>query len=241
MKKNEIFTVWMLLIIIFADVSSASDLESKSLGNSTGDAQDISGPSKIKTRQGRCSYSLSIVEGQHVKYNDPEIIIYDSSARVSEDFIPYLWQAETASGYDWGFKNPGSLELKWVGLMCDSVENFPFSKSYKDATPPEYEQILELNATKCPAEIRDGKFSIRSELMNDESFIFQRLSGNNWDGFFVLHKKSNSKIYDRLRFCLIHDGSVLIGVSENERSVQGIGNGIPSEIERMIRTVKFND
>ncbi|SFE08289.1 hypothetical protein SAMN05216577_1653 [Pseudomonas citronellolis] len=212
-----------------------------SLGNRLEDVRDFSGPSVIETKQGDCSYSLSLGDHQHAQYDDPDIVIYEAPSKINRNSTPYLWQAESATGYDWAFKNPGNPELKWFGLMCESKENFPFSMTNEDDLPPEYREILESNSLKCPADFRNGRFVIKSSMAGDNSYIFQRLSENNWEGVLVLHKQKGKENYDQIRFCLVHEGVVLIGTSENEEPAPSIDKNFAEDLAKIIKTVNFKN
>lgn len=111
-----------------------------SLGNQLEDVREFSGPSVIETKQGDCSYSLSLGDQQRAQYDAPDIVIYEAPSKINRNSTPYLWQAESATGYDWDFKNPGNPEFKCFGLMCESKENFPFPMTNEDDLPPNIER-----------------------------------------------------------------------------------------------------
>lgn len=239
MKKISTFIIQSLFTVGFINASTACGSESTPLGNGIRDVQEFSGPGVIKTTQGECSYSLLIDSQQHARYNDPDIVIYEAPSKINRNSIPYLWQAESATGYDWAFKNPGNPELKWFGLMCESKENFPFSITNDDDLPPEYREILESNSLKCPADFRNGRFVIKPSMAGDNSYIFQRLSENNWEGVLVLHKQKGKENYDQIRFCLVHEGAVLIGTSENKEPTPNIDKNFADDLIKIIKTINF--
>jgi len=226
-------------LVTTASFSASADI--LKLGNEPQAAPFISGPQKIETRQGRCHYSLVLGKSFHARYNDPEIILYQSPLPLKDDQIPHLEQAETSSGYYWMFSNPGSKKTNWFGLMCDSVENFPFGTDSNSEAPPELEQALESNGIKCPAELRDGKFFPKARLFRSKDYSFKRISYNNWNGFIITHKAGQSEYYDQIRFCLTHNDRVIVGATENQSPLPKIDNKFPDEVEGILKTLVFSE
>lgn len=101
------------------------------LGDEPGEIKITSQAGPLEIRQGECSYSARINGNQTIKYNVPDIIVYEGAPTLDSKHAPYIWQPETYLGYDWAFKNPGRRDLRWFGVICESAENFPFLSAKK--------------------------------------------------------------------------------------------------------------
>lgn len=185
------------------------------LGDEPGEikSSNLAGP--LEVRQGECNYSVKLKANQTITHNTPDIIIYENTPPIDSKFIPYMWQPETYSGYEWNFKNPGRRNLRWLGLICESAENLPFLNVNKAEPKLGNDEIIESNRFKCPANIVDGKFVLSEEISSDKNYTIENISQNNWSGFIVFHRSKPKNTYDQMRFCLLHDNVVLIGTTEN--------------------------
>jgi len=179
-----------------------------------------------------CSFSMKLRDGDHVKYNDPDLVLYRANYPLADHDLPHLKQAEMTSGYDWWFEKPKTDKAQWMGLMCDNTSDFKWSSSPKRANvSPELQDIMESNSLKCPADF-DGKKWVRTQKKDDVIFKNIDLAGASG---FVIGNKSKDQIQGS-RFCFIHGGNVLIGVSGGSQNSQN-ENG--NAILNVLQSIEF--
>jgi hypothetical protein len=221
----------ILLIASFVKPVFAQD-RSVRVGNAAGEVSSVDGPAVILVDMSGCSFSMTLREGDHVKYNDPDLVLYRANRPLADHDLPHLKQAEMTSGYDWWFENPKTDKAQWLGLMCDTISDFKWSSSPKRAdVSPELQDIMESNSLKCPADF-DGKEWVQNQ--KKDGVIFKNIDLIGASGF-VISSRSNDKIQGS-RFCFIHGGNVLIGVSGDGQNLQ---NEKSNPILNVLQSIEF--
>jgi hypothetical protein len=213
--------------------------QTPALGNEPGEIKSSNLSGSLEVRQGECNYSVKLKENQTITYNTPDIIIYENTLPIDSKSIPYMWQPETYSGYDWNFKNPGRRNLRWLGLICESAENLPFLNTNKSELTFGSDEIIGSNRFKCPAKLFDGKFVLSEEVSSDKNYTIENISQNNWSGFIVFHRSKPKNTYDQMRFCLLHDNVVLIGTTENAQPAPALDEQFRKMTLDFVNSIKF--
>jgi len=216
------------------------------LGNEVGSALSVVGPKSVTVNMSECRFKITLENKQSLLFNVPDVVFYEAETALKKDNLPYLWQAEMSAGYDWAFKKAGNLRDKWFGLMCESLENFSWnndassvSKQHDEVTP-ERQQIRDSNDLKCPAKLTNGEWVLNDQKMNSKNYLFKTLKGINWNGFIVGYKNNKFKsTLSSVRFCLIHDKKVIIGVSENYSKPLSLPASFFDTIQNPISTIEF--
>jgi hypothetical protein len=219
----------------------ADDQATIKLGGPDG-VQTAEGPSTVSVAMmDDCNFTMQLSKTQHIQYNNPDAIFYDSVKKESSNRLPYLWQAPMSSGYDWNFKTQGHLDLKWFGLMCENVGDFYWSidKSARDQQTTEVQQIMEDNSERCPADYKDGKFTLSGKERNT---IFRPISHGQWSGF--IYGNPNRHDHSKLvyaGFCLIHKDKVIIGNMGDPDKDLNVPITFLDEISNTLSTLQFTD
>ncbi|WP_321839672.1 hypothetical protein [Paraburkholderia bannensis] len=164
-RYASIFVAGLTLIFSFPSVALA-DNGTVTLVDGTS-ALAVDGPASVQVRMGECQFSISLKEGEHIKYNNPDVIFYRANGRVPDRDLPFVQQAHTYSGYDWWFAKHGNRSVPWIGLMCESAANFKWSSDYTAAdSTPALQDIADANAINCPADFVKGKWVPISKSLN---------------------------------------------------------------------------
>lgn len=127
------------------------------IGSDVGYSNAASGKAFAVIHQGNCNYSFELLENQHVRINNPDVVFLESNITLREKNWPYLDQKSIYAGYYWSFRKDDSLGLKWFGLMCDDIGSFDFQESNEktlEEISPELEDIKQINSSKCPGVLR---------------------------------------------------------------------------------------
>jgi Uncharacterized protein conserved in bacteria (DUF2345) len=164
-RYASIFVAGLTLIFSFSSVALADDGAVTLREGASMLAAD--GPASVQVRTGECQFSISIKEGEHIKYNNPDVIFYRANGHVPDRDLPFVQQAHTYSGYDWWFEKRGSRNVPWIGFMCESAANFKWSPDYVAAdSTPALQDIVDANAINCPADFVRGKWVSTSKSFN---------------------------------------------------------------------------
>jgi hypothetical protein len=230
MKCPSVVNVTRILLCAFFIVSTSAYNRTIVLGNRTGEVYSIDGPATVRVSMGECQFSMTIEAGQHMRYNDPDVVLYRATGSLAECKLPHLKQAEMASGYDWWFEEPKDAKISWVGLMCDSVSNFSWSSSTHEEISPQLQSIMDSNSLKCPADF-DGKKWV--SLHQTDGTRFENIDVSGASGFVI--DRFSDKKFRGSRFCFIHGGNVLIGVSGNGTNVRREKN----HLLNTLRSIEF--
>jgi hypothetical protein len=209
MKYLRLAGMALLILISFSVKEVFARDYSAIVGNAVGEIASVSGPATIRVDLGDCQFSITLGEGDHAKYNDPDLVLYRASRSLADHDLPYLKQVEMASGYGWWFEDPKIAGVRWVGLMCDNTSDFKWSSSpMRSEISQELQDIMDSNSLKCPADF-DGKKWVP----------FRKGGGANFEDIdvpgakgFVVDIKYKNSIHGS-RFCFVNGGNVLIGVS----------------------------
>ncbi|WP_321886414.1 hypothetical protein [Paraburkholderia bannensis] len=221
--------------------ATADDQTTIKLGGPDG-VQTTEGPSTVSVAMmDDCNFTMQLLKNQHIKYNNPDAIFYDSSKKESSNRLPYLWQAPMSSGYDWNFKTQDRLDLKWFGLMCENIEDFYWSidKNALDKQTSESQQIMEDNSERCPADYKNGKFTFSGK---EKNTIFRPISHNQWRGFIYGNpsKHDHSKLV-YAGFCVIHKDKVIVGNMGDPDKELNVPISFLDEISNALSTLQFID
>lgn len=235
-----------MLAIIGLMLHIPSKAESSiTVGNAPGEISAVNGPSAARVDLGACKFFINLSPGQAASFNDPDLIIYYSA--ISKNGEAYLSQEPSNSGESWGFEKNGSARDRWMGFMCESLENFsklsPGSSDsqLKDSTPA-LDDIRQSNDLKCPATLTKEKWIPRPTLKKGEDYLFKEISGDGWSGFVVGYKASKkSKEMISIRFCAINGGHVLMGATENGYESLTLPINFFYELFKSLETIKFPD
>lgn len=202
------------------------------VGNAIGEISSVDGPAVILVDMGNCKFSMVIRGGDHVKYNDPDLVLYRANRLLSEHDLPHLKQAEMTSGYDWWFENPKNVKAQWMGMMCDNTSDFKWSSSPTRAdVSPELQDIMDSNSLKCPADFDGREWR---PIRNKDGLSFKNIDLVGANGF-VIGSKSKGEAQES-RFCFIHRENVLIGVSGGGANLR---NGRDGSILNVLQSIKF--
>lgn len=214
------------------------------VGNAPGEVATASGPSRFAVDLGKCRFSIDLLPNQRMTFNDPDLVVYYSGSKGGE---AHLQQAETSFGASWSFEKKGSRQDRWLGMMCEGAENFSAQTLGRKAiegseVSPALSDVREDNDLRCPADLKNGKWTPRPILKKGESYVFSEISGSGWVGFLIGYKTSKrSKDLAALRFCALSGDNVLMGVAENSGRPLAIPVGAMSEIEKSLSTIRFSN
>lgn len=233
-RYASIFIVGLTLIFSFSSIALA-DNGTVTLGEGAS-VLAADGPTSVQVRVGECQFSISIKEGEHIKYNNPEVILYRANGRVPDRDLPFVRQAQTYSGYDWWFEKRGSRNVPWIGFMCESAENFKWHPDYiaADSTPA-LQDIMDENAINCPADFVKGKWVSASKSLNQ----FTSLNVAGGQGFVVNASNILKKGDKGARFCFLSGGNLLIGVSGGRADLLREDGPENSSLLNILRSIEF--
>lgn len=226
----------------FTLVSALAFADGEIIGSGAGESLSASGPKSAQVNLFECKFTVHLERNQHIAFNNPDIIIYENNTGANTKAPAHLWQAETASGYNWKFKLDGAPDTYWFGSICADISEFPegFINKKIEGSSPELDLIRESNETHCPAKYIDGAWRPSSYMASYHNYIFQNMAGENWNGFAVGLKYSYGQKITSLKFCLVHEDKVLIGTSESDNPLS-----LPDDsFQRLVRTlsrIKFID
>ncbi|WP_404993078.1 hypothetical protein [Cupriavidus pauculus] len=213
----------------------------KNIGNQAGQSQFADGPGAVIFNVGDCRFSINLGRHDHVQFNDPEVVLYNFKGRFDYSRLPYLDQARMSTGYDWSFKKNSNLSDKWFGMMCESVEDFPWNRPMSSDgwdISPGVAQIFEANSSRCPANPLDGRWILRS---NEVGVLFKEIRGRDWSGFVVGYQnKWTKRSLEYIKFCIIHNKNVIVGASESSEPLN-INVGFFDKVIELLSTVNFFD
>ncbi|GLC91842.1 hypothetical protein Tamer19_12500 [Cupriavidus sp. TA19] len=209
-----------------------------SVGNDIGSSQFADGPGNIAVTLGDCKFSINLAKDDHIRFNDPDMIIYRSATRFSDNRMPYLSQTEMAAGYDWSFKKKGRLDDRWIGIMCESTSNFSWGIKNIENVTPELTQIIATNSYRCPAKFTNNAWN---PISMGKGVKFRALDGKGWSGVVVayLHRNNQTKL-ERINICIVQGSNVLIGASENFNGTLRIPVSFFDEIAELMSSIEFD-
>jgi hypothetical protein len=204
-------------IILYSLTYTSAFADNEAIGNGAGEALSAVGPRTLQINLSECKFSITLEDNQYIEFNDPDIVFYEKNS-TTHTRKPYLWQAETTSGYNWQFRTDGDTSTYWFGIMCAGTSEFldDFSGKKTEASSLELDLIRKSNETHCPATYADGNWHPNHHITNLQNYIFQEVNGENWSGFAMGFKSSDGKEFSSLKFCLVHQNKVLIGASESD-------------------------
>lgn len=225
-----IFVAGLLAVACFSGDALADD-GVKTLGVGTS-ALTADGPTSAQVRMGDCQFSITLKKGEHIKYNDPDLIFYRANAPLPDRELPFLQQAQTYSGYDWWFEKSGTAHVPWIGFMCENTSDFKWSpdNSQTDISP-ELQDIMDANALRCPADFDGKKWT---PLRKGGGVNFENIDVHGANGFVV--DSESKKGIQGSRFCFVHGKNVLIGVSGGGADLRGEKNG---SVVDVLRSIEF--
>jgi hypothetical protein len=208
------------------------------VGNRVGNVAFADGPGLIGVDMNNCRFSMDLARRDHIKFNDPDVVIYQAAHALPDSAVPHLVQSEMAMGYDWSFEKKGGSNVRWLGLMCESESDFSWGSATKTGNvSPELQDIMEANAIRCPAEFDGKKWMIHP---NNEMDRVEELHGKNWSGFIASYRnEKDASQFHRVRFCLVHGGSLVVGVSEGGSKSSIISRNFVDNLIKLILSVEF--
>ena len=235
MKYFRIVGVALLILMTsFVKEAFAQD-HAAIVGNAVGEISSVSGPATVRVDLGDCQFSIALGEGDHAKYNDPDLVLYRASRSLADHDLPYLKQAEMTSGYDWWFEEPKAARVRWVGLMCDNTSDFKWSSSpMRSEVSPELQDIMDSNSLKCQADFDGKKWT---PLRKGGGVNFEDIDVPGANGFVVDIKSKNG--IQGSRFCFFNGKNVLIGVSGGGANIQGEKSSKDSFLYPLLRSIQF--
>lgn len=200
-------TGWFAAASFAYDAFADDGVKTLGVGTSTLTAD---GPMSVQVNMGECQFSIALKKGEHIKYNNPDLIFYRSNARLTDQDIPFLHQVQTYSGYDWWFEKRGAVHVPWIGFMCENASDFKWSPDNAQTdVPTGLQDIIDANSLRCPADFIGGKW-IRTQ---KSGASFRNLDVVGGQGFLVDETVTKKNSGGGSRFCFVHGGNVLIGVS----------------------------
>jgi len=228
-----IFVAGFLAVAYFSGDALADDgMVKLGVGTSTLTAD---GPKSVQVRMGDCQFSMTLKKDEYIKYNDPDLILYRANAPLPDRELPFLQQAQTYSGYDWWFEKRGTINVPWIGFMCEKISDFKWSPD--NAQPDisqEMQDIMDANSLRCPADF-DGKQWTPLRRNGGSNFVNVDVPGANG---FALDIKSKDGVKGA-RFCFVNGKNVLIGVSGGGANIQDGKRPKDGFILPLLRSIKF--
>ena len=239
MREKKIYMA-MIAGILFHGFCFAQPIPT--VGDAPGEMQNVMGPGSPILSVGQCKFSINVQAGQRAVFNGPDLVLYYSETR--QDQMAYLLQAETNFGYAWSFKKKGSRRDKWVGVMCENVEDFSkitaTNETLKEDRSPALDDIRQSNDMKCPATLEAGKWTPRPILKKGEDYIFNAISGDGWTGFLIGYRASKERgKLTSVRFCMINENHVLVGAAEDDDRPLALPIHFFDELGRSLSTIQF--
>jgi hypothetical protein len=185
------------------------------VGNNYGQKSMAKGPGVARLQLQNCKINLNLETKDYIWFNEPDAIFYRSKGTFKNQEKPYLWQAETSSGYNWQFRKSGRIDDIWLGFMCAGLDEFYWNEDLsradkKDEAQTEATLIKEDNKFKCPASKVNGKWEIDRKINSTTDYKLVEITGKNWEGFLLGIRNRKDVTYKEVRACLIHQGEVLL-------------------------------
>lgn len=223
---------WLAIACLSGDALADDGMTKLGVGTSTLAAD---GPTLVQVRMGDCKFSMTLKKGEHIKYNDPDLVLYRADARLPDRELPFLQQAQTYSGYDWWFEKRGTAHVPWIGFMCENTSDFKWSPDNTQTDiSQEMQDIMDANSLRCPADFDGNKWT---PLRKSKSANFESIDVPGANGFVVDIKSKNG--IQGSRFCFVNGKNVLIGVSGGGANIQGENNSKDSFLPPLLRSIKF--
>lgn len=240
MIKPNILHRIIFKITLCSLIYTSAFADNEIIGNGAGETLSATGPKTSQVNLYECKFSITLEDNQHIAFNDPDIIFYENNSTIHTKIPAYLWQAETTSGYNWQFRTDGDPSSYWFGSICSGTSEFPkdFSGNKTEASSPELDLIRESNETHCPAKYIDGAWHPNANITSLQNYVFQDIKGENWSGFAMGFKSNNGKKFTSLKYCLVHQDKVLVGVSESESPLSLPGDSF-QKLLRTLSKIKF--
>lgn len=229
---TQIVAGWLAIACLSSNALADDGVTKLGVGTSTLAAD---GPTLVQVRMAGCRFSMTLKKGEHIKYNDPDLVLYRANGRLPDRELPFLQQAQTYSGYDWWFEKHGTAHVPWIGFMCENTSDFKWSPDNAETDiSHEMQDIMHANSLRCPADF-DGEKWI--PLRKSEGANFENIDVPGANGF-VVDEKSKNRIQDS-RFCFVHDKNVLIGVSGGGANIQVEKNSKDGFLSSLLRSIEF--
>ncbi|WP_155122964.1 hypothetical protein [Burkholderia ubonensis] len=230
-----IFTSWLMIISVVNDV--LADESTKTLGSGASIFK-VDGPASVQVRMGDCNFSISLKDGEHVKYNDPDLVFYRAFDSVSDYDLPYLKQAEMYAGYDWWFERNSAAHIPWIGFMCENTSDFKWSSNPEIADITQaLQDVMDSNSLRCPADFDGKKWVPMSKEFDDH---FATLDVDGAQGFVVDEPfEHHNRSVGGSRFCFVSGDSVLIGISGDGLMLPTKGDVSSNSILEILKAFKF--
>ncbi|MEM5403697.1 hypothetical protein [Paraburkholderia unamae] len=228
-----IFVAGWLAVACFSGETLADEgVRKLGVGTSTVTAD---GPKSVQVSMGDCKFSMTLKKGEHIKYNDPDLIIYRADAPLPDRELPFLRQAQMYSGYDWWFEKRGTAYVPWIGFMCENAADFKWSPDNAQTDiSQEMQDIMSANSLRCPADFDGKKWT---PLRKSEVANFKNIDVPGANGFMVDIK---SKVgIQGSRFCFVNGKNVLIGVSGGGADIRSERNSKDGFLPTLLRSIQF--
>jgi hypothetical protein len=233
------FTIASIALSLTAGAKALGADRKISVGGGVHDVPYADGPASVNINMGDCKFSMNLKQGEHVKFNDPDVTFYRAPHKLPSSELPFLFQEKLTSGYAWSFEKRGKLKIPWFGLMCEKTSNFKWSSAEALAeTSPALMDIFHLNSLKCPADFNGKKWIKYS---SNTGGFFKELRRDDWKGFIVDYSmEKNENAPNGTKFCLVHGDNVIIGVSGEDFGLRSLNRVADESIENTLITIKFN-
>ncbi|MCP3706229.1 hypothetical protein M3I54_04390 [Paraburkholderia sp. CNPSo 3274] len=223
---------WLAVACFSGNALADDGVETLGAGTSTVTAD---GPTSVQVRMGDCQFLITLKKGEHIKYNDPDLILYRADAPLPDRELPFLQQAQTYSGYDWWFEKRGATHVPWIGLMCENTSDFKWSpENAQTDISPELQDIMDANSLRCPADFDGKKWT---PIRKSGGANFKNIDVPGAHGFVVDAKSKNG--IQGSRFCFVHGKNVLIGVSGVGANILAEGNSKNGFLLTLLRGIGF--
>lgn len=231
---------WCAVLALICVPAMAATVE---VGNQNGWSASASGPAVAVMHLDGCQFSLPLAEQQSLTFVTPHALFIEAKRGDRARNRPYLWQAQTNSGYAWSFRKPGARQDKWFGLMCDSPEYFSFQGPYTPDPAQEYNPAIESlrqdSEHKCPATLTGHGWVPSPQAGPANSYVFKPLQGANWSGFIFGFRNPGRDSFGRISFCLVHGDNVLLGAAENDPQPLELSPRTLAEITAIVSSITF--
>ena len=211
------------------------------VGDRDGYVASAEGPGNVQVNMGDCRFSLRLTGGQHISFNGPDVVFYQSAKALAAKQQPYLWQAPMSHGYFWSFRKDGAVDARWFGLMCEDASDFDWSvlPGQQDQLPAELQDIMSDNAQRCPAIFKQGKWTPAKAL---KTGVFRPLSGPGWSGFVLAYPAAKpATTLTAIQFCLVHGRHVLIGAAQDDRRELAMPIDFLEPLVHSLSSLRFED
>ena len=131
---------------------------------------------------GSVGFPLDLLPSQRMTFNDPDLVVITPDRRRGERRI--CGRQRRILVASWSFEKKGSRQEKWLGMMCESAENFSAQtlgrKTIEGAeVSSALSDVRESNDLRCPADLKDGKWIPRPILKKRRELCVR---GDIWSG-----------------------------------------------------------